>query len=89
MQHAPSAAAAKPMHQDTASAKTAVRHAVWTKDQIKEAQEGLIKAGFYKGKATGVFNKRTRKALRAYQKANNLPVTGRLSDDILTKLHSA
>lgn len=88
MQHAPSAAAAKPMHQDSVSGK-AVRHAAWTKDQIKEAQEGLIKAGFYKGKATGVFSKGTKKALRAYQKANKLPVTGRLSDDLLTRLHSA
>jgi peptidoglycan hydrolase-like protein with peptidoglycan-binding domain len=88
MQHAPSAAAAKPMHQDSVSGK-AVRHAVWTKDQIKEAQEGLMKAGFYKGKPTGVFNRQTRKALRAYQKANKLPVTGRLSDDLLTRLHSA
>jgi peptidoglycan hydrolase-like protein with peptidoglycan-binding domain len=64
-------------------------HAAWTKDQIKEAQEGLAKAGLYKGKATGVFNADTRKALKEYQKQNKLPATGRLSDSVLAKLKSA
>jgi carboxyl-terminal processing protease len=62
---------------------------VWTKDQIKEAQEGLAKAGFYKGKATGTLNRSTRTAIRKYQKANKLPVTGRLDNDLLTRLHSS
>jgi peptidoglycan hydrolase-like protein with peptidoglycan-binding domain len=72
------------------SGKTmATHHAAWTKDQIKAAQEGLTKAGLYKGKATGSFNADTRKALRAYQKQNNMPATGRLSDSLLAKLKSA
>jgi peptidoglycan hydrolase-like protein with peptidoglycan-binding domain len=77
--------------QDTTAKKTAStsHHAAWTKDQIKEAQEGLTKAGLYKGKATGVLNQDTKKALRAYQKQNNMPVTGRLNDDVLAKLKSA
>jgi peptidoglycan hydrolase-like protein with peptidoglycan-binding domain len=77
--------------QDTTAKKTAStsHHAAWTKDQIKEAQEGLAKAGLYKGKATGVLNQDTKKALRAYQKQNNMPVTGRLNDDVLAKLKSA
>jgi peptidoglycan hydrolase-like protein with peptidoglycan-binding domain len=61
----------------------------WTTDQIKEAQEGLAKAGFYKGKPTGVFNADTKKALKSYQKKNKLPVTGRLDDEVLNKLKSA
>jgi peptidoglycan hydrolase-like protein with peptidoglycan-binding domain len=76
----------------TASAKattTTARHAAWTKDQVKEAQEGLAKAGLYKGKTSGIMNADTRKALRAYQKQNKLPVTGRLSDSVLVKLKSA
>ncbi len=91
MKHAPAPA----MKQDTTKAAATksttatARHAAWTKDQIKEAQEGLTKAGLYKGKASGVFNKDTQKALRAYQKDNKLPVTGRLSDDVLAKLKSA
>jgi peptidoglycan hydrolase-like protein with peptidoglycan-binding domain len=64
-------------------------HAKWTKAQIKEAQEGLKKAGYYKGDTTGVFNADTRKALKKYQKSNKLPVTGRLSDDVLAKLKSS
>jgi peptidoglycan hydrolase-like protein with peptidoglycan-binding domain len=71
------------------SSASAERHAVWTTDQIKEAQTGLAKGGYYKGKPTGQFNGDTRKALRAYQKANKLPVTGRLNDDVLNKLKSA
>ena len=93
MQHTPSVAPSKSTQQDTGSVKSAARtgthHAKWTKEQIKEAQAGLAKAGYYKGEPTGVFNKKTRKAIRAYQKANNLPVTGRLDDELLTKLRTA
>jgi peptidoglycan hydrolase-like protein with peptidoglycan-binding domain len=88
MQHAQSPTSVK---QDTSSKAAATKtatthHTPWTKNQIKEAQEGLIKAGLYKGQATGVFNADTRKALREYQKTNKLPVTGRLSDSVLVKL---
>ncbi len=88
MQHKQTPPAAK---QDTgskaaASKPAAAHHPAWTKDQIKEAQEGLIKAGMYKGQATGVFTADTRKALKEYQKNNKLPVTGRLSDSVLAKL---
>jgi peptidoglycan hydrolase-like protein with peptidoglycan-binding domain len=69
--------------------KSTTKPMTWTTDQIKEAQEGLAKAGFYKGKPTGQFNAATRKALKSYQKKNKLPVTGRLSDDVLNKLKSA
>ena len=87
----PKPAAAPTMKQTppaTPAAKpaTPARHAAWTKAQVKEAQEGLAKAGLYKGKATGVMNTQTRSALRAYQKQNKLPVTGRLSDSVLVKL---
>jgi peptidoglycan hydrolase-like protein with peptidoglycan-binding domain len=86
MQHTQSPPAAT---QDTGSKAAAAHHAKWTKDQVKEAQEGLIKAGLYKGKATGVFNADTRKALRDFQKKNNLPATGRLNDSTLAKLKTA
>jgi peptidoglycan hydrolase-like protein with peptidoglycan-binding domain len=65
------------------------RHAAWTKEQVKEAQQGLAKAGLYKGNVTGVWNADTKKALREYQKQNKMPVTGRLSDSVLAKLKSA
>jgi peptidoglycan hydrolase-like protein with peptidoglycan-binding domain len=92
MQHAP-AALPKAGGQDSAtvhaSAAATVHHAAWTKDQIKEAQQGLLKAGYYKGTPTGIFNRSTRKAIRSYQKANKLPVTGRLNEDLLKRLHSS
>jgi peptidoglycan hydrolase-like protein with peptidoglycan-binding domain len=73
----------------SAAKPTPARHAVWTKDQIKEAQAGLAKAGFYKGTATGIWNKDTKSALKQFQKENKMPATGRLSDSVLVKLKSA
>jgi peptidoglycan hydrolase-like protein with peptidoglycan-binding domain len=93
MQHAPSVAPTKSAQQDTAATKSATRthahHPKWTKDQVKEAQAGLAKAGYYKGEPNGVYDKKTRKAIRAYQKANNLPVNGHLNDELLSKLGTA
>jgi hypothetical protein len=90
MSHTP---AATPMHHDSTRVSSAgtssTQHARWSKEQIKEAQEGLAKAGYFKGQPNGVYGKSTRKALREYQKANKLPVTGRLDQDLLTRLHSA
>ena len=73
----------------SAGKPTPAHHAMWTKDQIKEAQQGLAKAGLYKGTATGVWNKDTKNALKAFQKENKMPVTGKLSDSVLVKLKSA
>jgi peptidoglycan hydrolase-like protein with peptidoglycan-binding domain len=90
MQHAPAAAPTQAAKQDSTKARaTTVSHTAWTKEQIREAQAGLAKAGYYKGQPTGVLDRRTRKALRSYQKANKLPVTGRLNQEQLEKLHSS
>jgi peptidoglycan hydrolase-like protein with peptidoglycan-binding domain len=90
------APAAKPgpaMHvkldSSTSAKPSSTHHAAWTQSQIKEAQQGLAKAGLYKGKVSGAMNADTRKALRAYQKQNKLPVTGRLDDTVLARLKSA
>jgi peptidoglycan hydrolase-like protein with peptidoglycan-binding domain len=88
MQHAP-AAPGQDSTKVRSSAGMKARHGAWTKEQIEEAQEGLAKAGFYKGKPTGTYNKATKKAVKEYQKANKLPVTGHLSNDLLTRLHSS
>jgi peptidoglycan hydrolase-like protein with peptidoglycan-binding domain len=71
------------------SSRTTVKHASWTKAQVTEAQQGLAKAGFYKGKINGKYDKATKQAISAYQKANKLPVTGHLDNDLLTRLHSS
>jgi peptidoglycan hydrolase-like protein with peptidoglycan-binding domain len=89
----PAAKPAPAMHakvdSSTRTAAAASHHAAWTQSQVKEAQQGLAKAGLYKGKISGTMNADTRKALRAYQKQNKLPVTGRLSDSVLVRLKSA
>ena len=91
---AQSSASAKPApHAQKSSSVTAkadtTHHMTWTKAQIEQAQTGLAKAGYYKGKPTGQMNADTRKALKAFEKANNMPATGKLSDSVLTKLKSA
>lgn len=72
-----------------AATSDTTHHMKWTKAEIEEAQTKLAKGGYYKGKPTGQMNADTRKALKAYQKANNMPATGRLSDSVLVKLKSA
>ena len=46
------------------------------KSEIKKVQETLRDKGHYGGKVDGVFDLRTRASIRAYQKAENLPITG-------------
>jgi peptidoglycan hydrolase-like protein with peptidoglycan-binding domain len=85
----PAASAAPAKTEAKAKAVKPMKHAAWTKDQIKTAQEALAKGGYYKGKDTGIMNKPTQAALRAWQKANKLPATGRLSDEVLSKLQAS
>jgi peptidoglycan hydrolase-like protein with peptidoglycan-binding domain len=87
--HAPTVHAKVDSGTTSAMNKSTSKSMKWTTDQIKEAQEGLAKAGFYKGKPTGVFNADTKKALKSYQKKNKLPVTGRLDNELLNKLKAA
>ncbi len=46
------------------------------KNEIRKMQETLRDKGHYRGKVDGSFGLRTRASVRAYQKAENLPVTG-------------
>jgi hypothetical protein len=48
------------------------------KNEIKKVQETLHGKGYYGGEVDGVIGLRTRASLRAYQKAENLPTTGRV-----------
>jgi peptidoglycan hydrolase-like protein with peptidoglycan-binding domain len=48
------------------------------KDEIRKVQETLRTKGYYEGKVDGVFGLRTRASIRAYQKAENLPITGQV-----------
>ena len=61
----------------------------FTAAQIKDAQTGLQKAGLYKGKITGVWSASTIKAYKEWEKANNMPEDGKLTDEALAKLKTA
>jgi lipid-binding SYLF domain-containing protein len=54
--------------------------------EIKQMQESLNDKGFDVGPADGVMGRRTRAGIRAFQKAENLPVTGRLDAATAAKL---
>ncbi len=58
-----------------------------TSTRVAELQERLIALGYLKGKADGIFGKRTEAALIQYQRANGLPVTGTFAegDEILMR----
>jgi peptidoglycan hydrolase-like protein with peptidoglycan-binding domain len=49
-------------------------------------QQALQDKGCYHGKLDGVFGLRTRAGIRAYQKAENLPVTGQVDTQTAAKL---
>jgi peptidoglycan hydrolase-like protein with peptidoglycan-binding domain len=50
--------------------------AVEHRNEIKNLQETLRNKGHYRGKVDGVFGLRTRARIRAYQKAENFPISG-------------
>jgi len=53
---------------------------------VAQAQEQLMLLGLYPGPADGVNGMLTRDAIRSYQAANNLPVTGTISSDLLRSM---
>src|SRR5271165_6141858 len=48
------------------------------KNEVKKMQETLREKGNYRGEIDGVLGLRTRASLRAYQKAEHLPITGQV-----------
>jgi len=63
------------------------------KNEITKIQETLRDKGHYSGKVDGLFGLRTRAGIRAYQKAENLPITGqvdsRTAEDLGVRPESA
>jgi peptidoglycan hydrolase-like protein with peptidoglycan-binding domain len=58
----------------------------YSKETIRKAQETLNARGFKAGPPNGVLGESTATALRAFQKAENLQVTGRLNPRTLSAL---
>ncbi|HEV2765038.1 MAG TPA: peptidoglycan-binding domain-containing protein [Pyrinomonadaceae bacterium] len=57
-----------------------------TKEQIKQAQSFLKQRGLYAGEPTGKLDDTTRAALRKYQEAEGIRVTGTLNRLTLEKM---
>ena len=55
-------------------------------NEIKKVQGALRDKGHYRGKVDGVFGLRTRASIRAYQKAEKLPITGQVDTQTAGKL---
>ena len=56
-------------------------------DQIKQAQSMLKERTFYNGEQTGKLNAETRAALKKYQEAESIKVTGTLNRATLEKMN--
>ena len=56
-------------------------------EQIKQAQTMLKERTFYNGEQTGKLNAETRAALKKYQEAENIKVTGTLNRVTLEKMN--
>jgi peptidoglycan hydrolase-like protein with peptidoglycan-binding domain len=58
----------------------------FSSEEIKQVQQALKDRGHDPGSATGVINDDTRQAIRDFQKANDLSVTGTLDRETAQKL---
>jgi peptidoglycan hydrolase-like protein with peptidoglycan-binding domain len=58
----------------------------WSKDKVKAVQEALKTKGFDPGEADGVLGPKTGRALRDFQKSQNIQVTGRIDDKTASAL---
>ncbi len=55
-------------------------------DEVKKIQQALKDKGQDPGAIDGIMGKKTREAIRAFQKANDLKTTGRIDKDTADKL---
>lgn len=62
------------------------RTATVSPDDVRKAQQALTANGHNPGSVTGVMDGKTQQALRDFQKAHNLPVTGTLDPQTAQKL---
>lgn len=56
------------------------------KSEVRSVQQNLKDNGYYNGNVDGLMGPQTREAIRKYQKAESLPVTGRLDSQTAGKL---
>ena len=72
-----------------APAKAATKAPTFSAADIKAAQEGLVKEKFFTGTPSGKLDRATTAAIRKYQEAHKMAVTGKLSDSLIAALKAA
>ena len=55
-------------------------------DNIYKVQKRLIELGYEPGPADGIMGKMTKKAIKKFQKDNDMPPTGKIDNDTKNKL---
>lgn len=71
-----------PLETSLSKEVSAVQHG----NDVRKMQQALSDKGHYRGRVDGVFGLRTRASIRAYQKAEHLPVTGQIDIQTAGKL---
>lgn len=51
-----------------------------------QVQQQLAAGGYYRGEIDGIVGEGTRRAIRNYERANNLPVDGQIDDQLLASM---
>ena len=51
-----------------------------------QVQQQLAAAGYYHGEVDGIIGQATRRAIQNYERDNNLPVDGRIDDQLLATM---
>ena len=69
-----------------AASSTTVTMKMNQKPEIKEIQQALLQAGYYKGTIDGIKGSKTRQAIRAFQNDNGLKVDGKVGSKTWEKL---
>lgn len=63
------------------------KRVTYSRRTVKDVQRELSKRRFYRGPIDGDFGRRTSSAIRSYQIARRLPVTGQIDPVLLRSLH--
>jgi hypothetical protein len=63
-----------------------VDHNISNQDEIYKIQKRLTELGYQPGPADGIMGKMTKKAIKNFQKDNDLPPTGKIDNDTKNKL---
>jgi len=61
---------------------------LYAKAEVKQAQQRLLNLGFKPGVADGLMGKKTQKAIRKFQKSQEIKVDGVLTEGLLQKLNA-